>query len=176
MEPNDFIPVEYSHTVRHLGVSWKKYSPEQTQARRRQPCKFADVAAPLSVINTPPMPQSSLMLNVQIFGVKDSNSTRAAQRFFKERGIKFQFVDLRQKPMSPAEIKRFADRFGISSLIDTMGKAYVDEGLQYLNLTDSEWLDKIERNPKLLRLPLVRSGNRISVGQDDKAWKEMLVS
>jgi arsenate reductase (glutaredoxin) len=115
------------------------------------------------------------MPNVQIFGVKDSPSSRAAQRFFKERGIKFQFVDLKQKPMSPAEIKRFVDRFGISSLIDTAEKAYVEEGLQYLKLTDSEWLAKIERNPKLLRLPLVRSNNRISIGHDEKAWKEMLV-
>jgi hypothetical protein len=54
------------------------------------------------------------MPNVQIFGVKDSHSIRAAQRFFKERGVKFQFVDLKQKPMSPAEIKRFVDRLGIA--------------------------------------------------------------
>lgn len=116
------------------------------------------------------------MPNVQIFGVKDSHSTRAAQRFFKERGIKFQFVDLKQKPMSPAEIKRFVDRLGISLLIDTAENAYIDEGLRYLKLTDSEWLARIERNPKLLRLPLVRSGNRISIGHDENAWKEMLVS
>jgi len=115
------------------------------------------------------------MPNIQIFGVKDSPSTRAAQRFFKERGIQFQFVDLKQKPMSPAEIKRFVDRFGIASLIDTAEKAYVEEGLQYLKLTDAEWLARIERNPRLLRLPLVRSGNRISMGHDDQAWKEMLV-
>jgi hypothetical protein len=67
------------------------------------------------------------MPNVQIFGVKDSHSARAAQRFFKERGVKFQFVDLKQKPMSPAEIKRFVDRLGISSLIDTAEKAYIEE-------------------------------------------------
>jgi arsenate reductase (glutaredoxin) len=116
------------------------------------------------------------MANVQIFGVKDSHSTRVAQRFFKERGVKFQFVDLKQRPMSPAEIKRFVDRLGISSLIDTAEKAYIEEGLQYLKLTDSEWLAKIERNSKLLRVPLVRSGNRISIGHDERAWKEMLVS
>jgi arsenate reductase-like glutaredoxin family protein len=114
------------------------------------------------------------MPNVQIFGVKGSHSTRAAQRFFKERGIPFQFVDLTQKPMAPAEIKRFIDRFGLPSLIDTAEKAYVEEGLQYLKLAHADWLARIERNPKLLRLPLVRSGNRISIGQDDKAWKDML--
>ena len=114
------------------------------------------------------------MVNVQIFGVKDSNPTRAAQRFFKERGIKFQFVDLKQKSMAPAEIKRFVDRFGLMSLIDTGGKAYAEEGIQYLRLTDAELLGKIEHNPRLLRLPLVRAGNRISIGHDDKTWKEML--
>ena len=108
--------------------------------------------------------------------MKDSQATRAAQRFFKERGIKFQFVDLKQKAMAPAEIKRFIACFGLQSLIDTEQKAYVEGGLQYLKLTDSEMLSKIERNPELLRLPLVRSGNRVSVGHDGKTWKEMLAT
>lgn len=114
------------------------------------------------------------MANVQIFGTKDSQTTRAAQRFFLERRVQFQFVDLKQKAMAPAEIKRFIDRFGLPALIDREGKAYADEGIQYLKLTDSELLAKIERNPKLLRLPLVRSANRVSAGQDENSWKEML--
>lgn len=113
------------------------------------------------------------MLSVQIFGVKDSQSTRAAQRFFKERGIQIHMVDLRQKPMSPGEIKRFVDRFGLSALLDTETKAYTDAGLKYLRVSDSELISRIEREPKLLRLPLVRSGNLISYGQDEGKWKEM---
>ena len=47
------------------------------------------------------------MVNVQIFGVKNSQETRAAERFFKERGVKIHLVDLKQKPMAPGEIRRF---------------------------------------------------------------------
>src|SRR6266436_3182531 len=100
------------------------------------------------------------MLSVQIFGVKNSPATRAAERFFKERGVTIHFVDLKQKPMSPGEIKRFTDRFGLGTLIDTEGKSYGDAGLKYMKLSDSELLGRIERDPKLLRLPLIRGANR----------------
>ena len=76
--------------------------------------------------------------------------------------------------MSPGEIKRFIDRFGLSGLLDTEGKTYIDGGFKYLKLTDAELLAKIERNPGLLRVPLVRAGNRLSIGQDEEAWKAML--
>lgn len=116
------------------------------------------------------------MVNVQIFGVKSSQATRAAERFFKERRVKFQFVDLNVKPMSPGEIRRFVERFGLPGLLDSEGKAYVDAGLKYMKLSDSEWLGRIEREPKLLRLPLVRAANRLSVGQDEESWKAMLLT
>jgi arsenate reductase len=114
------------------------------------------------------------MLSVQIFGLKNSQATRAAERFFKERRVTIHFVDLKQKPMSPGEIKRFVDRFGLTALLDTEGSAYIDAGLKYLKLSDSEKLARIERDPKLLRLPLVRSGNLLSAGLDQDSWKAML--
>jgi arsenate reductase (glutaredoxin) len=114
------------------------------------------------------------VVNVQIFGVKNSPATRAAERFFKERGIKLHIVDLKQKPFAPGEIKRFIDRFGLPGLLDTEGKAYVDAGLKYLKVSEAEMLARIEKEPKLLRLPLVRGGNRLSVGQDEATWKTML--
>lgn len=116
------------------------------------------------------------MPNIQIFGVKNSQATRAAERFFKERRVAIQLVDLKQKPMAPAEIKRFVDRFGLASLLAPEGKAYIDAGLKYLKLTDSELLRRIEREPQLLRLPLIRAANRLSVGHDEAAWQEMLAS
>lgn len=114
------------------------------------------------------------MRNVQIFGLKSSKATRAAERFFKERRVEIHFVDLKQKPMSPGEIKRFIARFGLSALTDAEGKVYVDAGLKYLKISDAELLQRIEREPNLLKLPLVRSGNKLSVGQDEESWKAIL--
>src|ERR1700722_8465607 len=106
------------------------------------------------------------MVNVQIFGIKGSQATRAAERFFKERRTPIQFVDLAQRPMAPAEMRRFVDRFGLADLVDRDGKPYEANGLKYMKLSDSELTAKIERDPKLLRLPLVRFGNSLSVGRD----------
>jgi len=117
---------------------------------------------------------TKLVSLVQIFGIKNSQATRAAERFFKERRVQIHFVDLAKKPMAPAEIKRFVDRFGLSALLDTEGKAWIDAGLKYLKVSDSEMLGRTERDPKLLRLPLIRGGNRLSVGHDEDSWKAML--
>ena len=114
------------------------------------------------------------MKNVQIFGLKNSQATRAAERFFKERRIEIHFVDLKQKAMSAGEIKRFTERYGLLALVDTEGRAYSDAGLKYLKVSDSELLRRIEQDPKLLRLPLVRAANQLSVGQDENAWAGML--
>ena len=111
---------------------------------------------------------------VQIFGVKNSQATRAAERFFKERRVEFQLVDLKKKPIAPGEIKRFVDRFGWTGLLDSEGKAFIDAGLKYLKIADSEWMPRVEREPSLLRLPLVRGGKLISIGHDEESWKAML--
>ena len=60
------------------------------------------------------------------------------------------------------------------ALLDTEGKAYSDAGLKYLKVSDSELLRRIEQDPKLLRLPLVRAANQLSIGQDENAWAGML--
>jgi arsenate reductase len=114
------------------------------------------------------------MTIVQIFGLKNSQATRAAERFFKERSVAIQLVDLKQKPMAPGEIRRFIERFSLTGLLDAEGKSYLDAGLKYLKLTDAELLARIERDPKLLRLPLVRAANRLSIGHDENSWKAML--
>jgi arsenate reductase len=113
-------------------------------------------------------------MNVQIFGLKNSQATRAAERFFKERRVTYHRVDLKLKPMAPGEIKRFVDRFGLAGLIDTESKGYIAAGLKYLKLSDSEMLGRIERDGTLLRLPLVRAANQLSIGQDEESWKAML--
>jgi arsenate reductase (glutaredoxin) len=113
------------------------------------------------------------VLSVQIFGMKNSQATRAAERFFKERRVTIHMVDLKVKPMAAGEIKRFIERFGLAGLLDSEGKAYIDAGLKYYKLSDAELLTRIERDPKLLRLPLVRGGKILSVGHDEDSWKAM---
>ena len=113
------------------------------------------------------------MVNVQVFGIKNSSSTRAAERFFKERRIVIHFVDLKLKPMAPGEIKRFTEKFGLAALLDAEGKAYQDAGLKYMKVSDVELLQKIERDPRLLKLPLIRGGKLLSIGQDEDSWKAM---
>jgi arsenate reductase-like glutaredoxin family protein len=115
------------------------------------------------------------MANVQIFGVKSSQATRAAERFFKERRAVIHMVDLKKKGLAPGEIKRFLDRFGWAGVLDTESRAYVDGGLKYLKLSESELMARVEREPSLLRLPLVRGGKVVSIGPDEEAWKAMLV-
>ncbi len=113
-------------------------------------------------------------VSVQIFGISSSQASRAAERFFKERRIQLHYVDLKKKPMSPGEIGRFVSKFGLPALLDTESTAYIDAGLKYMKVTDAEMLAKIEKNPNLLRLPMVRCGNKLAVGKDEPAWKAML--
>jgi arsenate reductase-like glutaredoxin family protein len=114
------------------------------------------------------------MANVQIFGVKNSPATRAAERFFKERRAAIQTVDLKKRAMAAGEIRRFLQEFGWSGLLDTASKPYIEGGLKYLKLSEAELLGRIERDPVLLRLPLVRGGKLLSIGHDEEAWKAML--
>ncbi|MBM3797236.1 MAG: arsenate reductase [Acidobacteria bacterium] len=116
-----------------------------------------------------------VQITVQIFGVKNSQATRAAERFFKERRAQIHFIDLKQRPMAAGEIKRFMEKFGgLAGLIGKEGKAYVDAGLAYLRVSDTDLLARIEREPALLRLPLVRNGQKLSVGNDPDGWKALL--
>lgn len=113
------------------------------------------------------------MQNVQIFGIKGSSASRAAERFFKERRIPMQYFDLNTRPMAAGELRRFTDRYSLAGLLDTAGAAYTNAGLGYMKLSDSQWLERIAGEPKLLRLPLVRCGNRVAAGPDEAAWKEI---
>lgn len=108
---------------------------------------------------------------VQIFGVKGSQATRAAERFFKERRITIQLIDLKVKPMAPGEIRRFVQRYGLPALLDTESKFYLDAGLKYIQQSEEQLLARIEKEPRLLRLPLVRCGQHVCIGADEAGWK-----
>jgi arsenate reductase-like glutaredoxin family protein len=115
-----------------------------------------------------------MVKSVQIFGTRKSQPTRAAERFFKERGVPIHFVDLQVKPMAPGEIRRFVEKYTLRGLFDAEGKAYAAAGLKYINHTDAGLLQKIEAAPDLLKLPLVRGANKLALGADQEAWKVIL--
>ncbi len=113
---------------------------------------------------------------VQVFGLVDDQPTRAALRFFKERRFEIHFVDLRRKPISPGELRRFIDRLGPRAVLDADGRAARDAGLRYLSLTDADLVERLLHDERLLRLPLVRFGTGLSAGRDEAAWKAWLAA
>jgi len=110
-------------------------------------------------------------MDVQVFGTHKSADTRAALRFFAERRIRTHFVDLNEKAASPRELERFARKFGVQSLIDRSSKRFAALGLATAQLTDTRWLEKLTLEPLLLRQPLVRHQNDLTIGAAADVWK-----
>src|SRR5215212_2570133 len=98
-------------------------------------------------------------MEVQIFGVKKSAETRKALRFFAERRVKTHFVDLNERAASLGELRRFAQKFGVTALIDQSSPRYQDLGLRHARMGDETWLGKLVEEPLILKVPLVRQGN-----------------
>jgi arsenate reductase-like glutaredoxin family protein len=113
-------------------------------------------------------------MEVQVFGVMGDNDTRKALRFFKERRVKVHFVDLKQRSPSLGELRRFFQKFGESRLIDRGSKRFATLGLISAYYGDERWLEIASEEPLILRMPLVRNGNRLSVGHDEETWREWL--
>ncbi len=114
--------------------------------------------------------------SVQIFGLQDSQPTRAALRFFKERRVVVHFVDLRRRPIAPGELRRFVERLGAPAVADTDGRAWRDAGLGYLRMDEAELSARLLADVRLLKLPLVRFGERVATGRDETSWKQWLAS
>jgi len=111
-------------------------------------------------------------MEVQVFGVKKSADTRKALRFFAERRVKTHFVDLMERAASPGELRRFVQKFGMDALIDRDSRAYRDGGLQHARFSDERWLERLVDEPLLLRMPLVRFQQRLTIGASEAEWKQ----
>ena len=110
-------------------------------------------------------------MNIQIFGTKKSADTRKAERFFKERGIKFQFVDLREKGLSKGEFNSVMQAVGgIDNLIDENAKD--KDTLAIIKyIAEEDRLEKILENQQILVQPIVRNGKKATVGYQPDVWK-----
>lgn len=111
-------------------------------------------------------------MEVQIFGIRKSSETRKALRFFAERRIKTHFVDLQERAASPGELRRFALKFGVDALVDRSSRRYAELGLGAARLSEDRWLEKLAEEPLLLRMPLVRRQQQLTLGDAEPTWRE----
>ena len=112
------------------------------------------------------------MINIQIFGTKKCNDTKKAERFFKERGIKYQFIDMKEKGMSKGELTSVAgSNGGIMNMIDPDAKDKDAVALlQYI--ADEDKLEKLLENQQIIKTPVVRNGKQSTLGYQPDVWKK----
>lgn len=110
-------------------------------------------------------------MNIQIFGTKKSSDTRKAERFFKERGIRFQSVDMKEKGLSKGELQAVMQAAGgLDALIDPDCK---DKDLLALirHIAPEDKFQKVLENQAVLQQPIVRNGKQATVGYRPEVWK-----
>jgi arsenate reductase-like glutaredoxin family protein len=110
-------------------------------------------------------------LNVQVWGQPKCPDTRKAERFFKERGVKFQPIDLTHKGPSAGELQSIASRVGgLAALVDKEGARYLAKGLKYADPSGERLERLLLDDPLLLRTPLVRNGKEATLGYCPEVW------
>ena len=110
-------------------------------------------------------------MNIQIFGTKKCNETKKAERFFKERGIKYQFVDMKKKGMSKEFNSVAQANGGLDHMINWEGK---DQNLLALikYIANEDKLEKVLENPQVIKTPVVRNGKQSTLGYQPDVWKK----
>lgn len=110
-------------------------------------------------------------MNIQIFGTNKCFDTKKAQRYFKERNIKFQFIDLTQKSLSKGELNSVLANVGsLDELINEKSKAYEKSYIKYLAGQDAK-IEKLLEYGELFKTPIVRNGKLSTVGYCPEIWK-----
>lgn len=110
-------------------------------------------------------------MNIQIFGIKKCFDTKKAERYFKERKIKYQFIDLNIKGLSKGELQSIKSAIGLNELINKDSREYKKTNIGSIT-TDSVKEDLLLNNPKLYKTPIVRNGKKATVGYEPEIWKE----
>ncbi|WP_297405955.1 arsenate reductase family protein [uncultured Cetobacterium sp.] len=105
---------------------------------------------------------------IQIFGKKNCNDSKKAQRFFKERGVKFQLINLAEKGISKGELSVITKVIPLEELIDENGQEYNKRNLKYMVFNLEELLMEV---PVLFKTPIVRYGKDITIGNQMEIWK-----
>lgn len=107
-------------------------------------------------------------MNIQIFGKSKCFDTKKAQRYFKERGVKFQNIDILDKGLSKGELRSVVQVLGsLNAVIDENSKDYFE--IKYL--LDSAKEEKLAEKPTIYKTPIVRNGRQATVGYCPEVWK-----
>lgn len=110
-------------------------------------------------------------MNIQIFARGKCFDSKKAQRWFKERGIKFQLIDLDQKGLSKGEMDSVIKAVGgLENIIDYHSKDKDALLLKYLG-SDSAKIEKLLENPRLIKSPIVRNGKQATIGYCPQVWE-----
>lgn len=107
-------------------------------------------------------------MNIQIFGTSKSFDSKKAERWFKERRIKYQYIDLPFKGLSPREYQAVKQRVGLEALVNTKCRAYEDLYMAYITPEAAE--EKLLLHPELFNAPIVRNGREATVGYCPDVW------
>ena len=107
-------------------------------------------------------------MNIQIFGKSKCFETKKAERWFKERRIKYQYIDVLKYGMSRGELSSVKNAVGLEAMADPAGRDY--PLFQYLASADAK-LEKLFEVPELLKTPIVRNGKKATVGYCPEIWK-----
>jgi arsenate reductase-like glutaredoxin family protein len=113
-------------------------------------------------------------MDIQLLGLPKSKTTRKAQRFFADRRIAFHDLDLRRHKLSPGELRKWVQRFGVDACLDPASKSYKEQALQYVSAGEDSWLARMAADPSILALPLVRCGKELAVGEDPAGWQRIV--
>ena len=108
-------------------------------------------------------------MNIQIFGTSKSFDSKKAERWFKERRIKYQYIDLRSKGLSAGEYRSVKAAVGWDALVDRDSKAYKELYMDYRTPQDAEMA--LLEHPELFRSPIVRNGRQATVGYCPDVWQ-----
>ena len=111
-------------------------------------------------------------MNIQIFGTKKCNNTKKAERFFKERGIKYQFIDMKEKGMSKGELTAVANaNGGIDAMINPDAKD--KDALALIKyIAEEDKLEKLLETQQVIKTPVVRNGKQSTLGYQPEVWKK----
>ena len=109
-------------------------------------------------------------MNIQIYGTINCFDTKKAERYFKERRIKYQFVDLKKYGVAPRELELMISVLGLDAVIDKKSKDYENSFIEHLARRE-DIIEKLFENPSLIKTPIVRDGRRLTVGVCPDVWK-----